>query len=106
MPTTRKRKVPASLLVALSQPGTRLLLVAGTAFILHGKEHKHIPESTFAALIDAEWITRPRQIERDLEECQITPAGSALAAAIEAQRRTYKQLELRFEQQEREPSVA
>lgn len=97
---TASKKAPAALvrtLLLAARPGARVLLVGGKAFILNGKEHTYISDRTYDALIEREWMTRPRQIEGDLAPCSITVAGYAAATAIDGQHRKYRQLELRFE---------
>lgn len=100
---TRKQKAKASALstlLAATRPGARLLVVSGTAFLLNGKEHRHIQERAFSALIDAGWITQPRQIESTIAESTVTTAGYCIAQSLEAQKRAYKQLEFCFGQAE------
>jgi hypothetical protein len=100
MQTKRTQKTPANLFPMLqraARPGARLLLVGGTAFILNGKAHTHVREAVYKALLEKGWITSPRQIVPDLAESNVTSAGYARLAAMEAHRRKYTQLILSSE---------
>ena len=97
MQKKRTRKTPTNLLPLLqlaAQPGARLIFVADTAFILHGKTHKYVHESICDVLLEEGWITSPRQITPGLAESSVTHAGYARLAALEAQKRKYTQLML------------
>lgn len=95
MRARQKCKTPVNLFPLLelaTQPGARLILVDGKAFILSGKTHKYVRPAIYNALLEEDWITRPRQIAPDLAESSITGAGYAQLAAIKARRRKYTQL--------------
>lgn len=95
MQAMQTHKTPANLFPLLelaAQPGARLILVSGKAFILSGKAHKYVREAVYKALLEEHWITNPRQITPDLAESGVTSQGYAQLAAIKAHKRRYTQL--------------
>jgi hypothetical protein len=69
-----------------------LLVIDGEAFAIKGKEHKHIKQADYAALLDLAWITPAHVIAEGLYSHEVTPLGSTIAAQVEEQNRHYHQL--------------
>ncbi|GEM_PF-1280365 len=70
-----------------------LLVIDGEAFAIKGKEHKHITQKDYEALLSLTWITPARVIAEGLYSHEVTPLGLSIAAQIEEQNRRYQQLE-------------
>ncbi len=69
-----------------------LLVIDGEAFAIKGKEHKHIKQADYHALLDLAWITPAHVIAEGLHSHNVTALGFSIAAQIEEQNRLYHQL--------------
>jgi hypothetical protein len=99
MPTTKRTRTakakkpvfPIRPLFLLVQK-FHLLVIDGEAFAIKGKEHKHISQKDYEALISLAWITPAHVIAEGLFSHDVTPLGQSIAAQIEEQNRDYHQL--------------
>jgi hypothetical protein len=69
-----------------------LLVIDNEAFLIKGKEHKHISQKDYEALLSLAWITPAHVIAEGLLSHEVTPLGQSIAAQIEEQNRNYQQL--------------
>jgi hypothetical protein len=91
--TTKAKKpvFPVRSLLLLVQK-FHLLVIDGEAFAIKGKEHKHIKQADYQALLDLAWITPAHVIAEGLHSHEVTALGFSIAAQIEEQNRLYHQL--------------
>jgi hypothetical protein len=88
---TPKKVFPVRSLLLLHQH-FRLLSIEGETFLIKGKEHRHVRQSEYDALLELGWISPTRVIAEGLESNEITPEGHRIAIQIEDQKRGYSQL--------------
>lgn len=88
---TPKKVFPVRALLLLHQ-NFRLLSIEGEAFLIKGKEHRHVRQSEYAALLELGWVGPTRVIAEGLESNEITAEGHRIAIQIEDQGRGYYQL--------------
>lgn len=86
-------------LLILANPGTRLLLINSTCYLI-GKTPRRITTKSYDALFYAQCISRPVAIGAGIAECLLTDEGRAVAAHIEAQMCAYCQLDLFAEEED------
>jgi hypothetical protein len=93
---TRKTSVYViKTLLHMAQPGARLLIVCNGAFLVNPSTRDHwYVDSAVDVLLANGWITAPTEVGPAVTECFITDTGRDVAAAIEAAKRGYTQLEL------------
>lgn len=90
-PKAKKPVFPIRSLLLLVQK-FHLLVIDGEAFAIKGKEHKHIKQTDYQALLDLAWITPAHVIAEGLHSHEVTALGFSIAAQIEEQNRLYHQL--------------
>lgn len=88
----KKPVFPLRLLFLLIQK-FHLLVIDGEAFAIKGKEHKHVSQKDYEALLSLAWITPAHVIAEGLLSHEVTPLGQNIAAQMEEQNRNYQQLE-------------
>ncbi|MGH2478375.1 MAG: toprim domain-containing protein, partial [Ktedonobacteraceae bacterium] len=88
---TPKKVFPVRSLLLLHQ-NFHLLSIEGESFLIKGKEHRHVRQSEYAALLELGWIGPACVIAEGMESNEITPEGRRIAIQMEDQNRGYSQL--------------